>query len=342
MPNAHVVLFPFTWISEDRARELSAWFGSPLMLLQTTGRTPEDIIRLERQGYVWPKCPVSGMDEALQQRIEVCNRWMEAHPRQQDTAFLKAAAHLPQSDAEAMSAHIRGEILRYGRQEPVAARTDPLLDSLVFLCLAEELDRQQAAVEAELKRVEHLETSVFRKLIGEDTDIDELPPGGPFGISEGDTEPDHPVERLRAWTLLALQEPDLPDIWLTTSRLVMEALIEAIPEIGSTKVTLSGQENPEKASEVFCRLLGTNDFARWMPNPGKPSMSLDAYVVDGRSPRDVLNALRSRPKALPPSGTTSGSRSILLYCRTGRQLHDPEEIEPLHFPVSSPNSRPLR
>ncbi len=341
MPNAHVVLFPFTWIAEDRARELSAWFGSPLMLLQTTGRTPEDIIRLERQGYISPKCPISGMDEPLQQRLEVCRRWMETHPQQTDMAFLKAAVHLP-SDTEAISAHIRGEILRYGRQEPVSARQDPILDALVFLHLAEELDRQQVAVEAELKRVEYLETAVFRKLIGEDTDMDELPPGGPFGISEGDTEPDHPEERLRAWAFLALQEPDLPDVWLTTSRLAMECLIEAVPDIGSTKVTLSWQEDPEKASEVFCRLLGADDLTRRMPNPEIPPISLDAYVVDGRSPRDILDALRSRPNALPPAGATADSRSILIFCWTGQPLHGPEEIGQLNFPVSSQNSQPVR
>lgn len=307
MSNAHVVLFPFTWIAEDRARELSAWFGSPLMLLQTTGRLSEDIARLERQGFVSPKCPVPEMNEALQLRIEACRKWMEVHPQQQDMAFLKAIAHLP-SDDEAMSAHIRGEILRYGRHESPAATKDPLLDALVFLHLAEELDRQQVAVETELKRVEHLETSVFRKLIGEDSDTEELSMTRlPGGILEGDTEPDHPEERLRAWALLALQEPDLPNVWLTTSRLVMESIIEAVPEIGERKVILPWKEDPELAVRELCNLLG----AEGMCEPFPVSMSIDTYVLEGRSPKNILNALRSR--SWVQTGATSDTRTVLLH-----------------------------
>ncbi len=316
MSNAHGVLFPFTWMAEDRARELSAWFGSPLMLLQTTGRLREDIARLERQGWVSPNCPVAEMEEVLQQRIEACKKWMEAHPRQQDMAFLKAAAYVS-SDAEAMSAHIRGEILRYGRQESEASMKDPLLDALVFLHLAEELDRQKAAVEAELKRVEHLEASVFRKLIGEDPDPDELPMSGFPGVTAGDTEPDHPEERLRAWALLALQEPELPNVWLTTSRLVMESLIEAVPDIGPTKMTLSWQEDPQQASEMFFRLLGVHESPRDMAISKNTSMLLDAYVIEGRSPQDILNALRSRPNPPQLSGVDADRRTMLFCCRTG-------------------------
>lgn len=311
MAKAHMVLFPFTWIAEDRARELSSWFGSPLMLLQTTGRLSEDIVRLERQGYVSPKCPVPEMDEALQLRIEACRKWMEMHPQLQDMAFLKAAARLP-SDDEAMSAHIRGEILRYGRHELPSPTRDSLLDALVFLYLAEELDRQQVAVEAELKRVEHLETSVFRKLIGEDPDPDELSMAGlPGGVSEGDTEPDHPEERLRTWALLALQEPELPAVWLTTSRLVMGSLIEAVPEIGERKVTLTWQKDPEEALTQLIGLLGDHPLARCISREGNTAMSIDAYVVDGRSPQDILNVLRSRSRR--KTGAASDTKMILLH-----------------------------
>lgn len=312
MSNPHVVLFPFTWIAEDRARKVSSWLGSPLMLLQTTGRLCEDIARLERQGYVSPKCPVPEKDEALRLRIEGCRKWLEVHPQRQDMAFLKAAARLP-SDGEAMSAHIRGEILRYHRHEPPAETRDPLLDALVFLHLAEELDREHMAVEAELKRVEHLETAVFRKLIGEDAETDELSMAGLDGmISEGDTEePDHPGERLRSWALLALQEPDLPDVWLTTSRLVMESLIEAVPEIGERKVTLRWREDPETASAEWIGLLGSHPLAQCLSKAGSASMSIDAFVVEGRSPQDILSVLRSRSQT--ETGAMSDTRTILLH-----------------------------
>jgi hypothetical protein len=321
------IVFPFTCLSRKKVEWLSTLLGPPT-LIQPSERLSAETARMQQDGLLRVKTPVSGKEEALCSRMEASRGFHQGHP-QSDMAFLKALAY-QKFDDESLSAQIRSEILRYGLQ--TADPTDPLLDAMVFLRLAEEFDMQEEAIEEDLKRVEDLERDFLKKLGAEE----EEPLGELLALPAGaqpkeEAEPHLPDERLRAWSILAGQDvSSLPAVWLTTSRLVMESLLDALPGAGTgiQRIALPDIENEPPASVEKWRTFWSSRMAAMLSGedepvnepegavPRYPKGWLDVHPCRSLSPADILSALAPRSAdGIQKSGAGDcGASTVILYC----------------------------
>ncbi len=322
------LVFPFTCLSRKKAQWLSTLLGPPT-LIQPSERLTAETARMQQDGLLRVRTPVSGKEEALRSRMAACRSFHQGHP-QHDMAFLKALAY-QKPDDESLSAQIRSEILRYGLQ--TASPADPLLDAMVFLCLAEEFDMQEEAIEEDLERVADLERDFLKKLGAEEEEpLAELLPLPAGSQPQEEMELHLPDERLRAWSILAGQDvPSLPAVWLTTSRLVMESLLDALPEAGTgvQRIVMPDIEKETPASlekwQTFwrCRMAAMLSGAYAPVNETEdvasryPKGWLDVYPCRSLSPADILSALAPRSAdVIQKSGAgDSGASTVILYCR---------------------------
>lgn len=327
MTNAlEYLIFPFTYLSRKKAVWLSTLLGPPT-LIQPSERLAAETDRMQQEGLLRIKTPVSGKEEALGSRLEACRSFHQGHPHN-DMAFLKAMAY-QKSDDESLSAQIRSEILRYGLQS--AGPKDPLLDAMVFLRLAEQFDMQEQAIEEDLKRVEDLECDFLRKLGAEEeeplTELLALPAGSQ---PKEEAEPHLPDERLRAWSILSGQDvSSLPAVWLTTSKLVMESLLDALPGAGTEiqRIVLPdiGKEAPSLLekwrifwnSRIAAMLCGDYEPVNEPQDviPRCPKGWLDVHLRRSLSPADILSAMapRSADVIQKPGAEDSGACTVILY-----------------------------
>lgn len=256
----NAIYFPFTVVSGQTADALSACFKS-VSVYQPSTHTPKALTekgglpspkRRETGGEVFAaeiRRPVQSDEDKLEALAKDYKKWAELH-QGAELNFFK----FRHDDDDHAIAHIRSELKGYGIVQEAA---DPLFNARLFLKIAQEFDLERQDVDREITAFEKMEKSLFEELRGEDDAEIEIPLEKSL-LRREDPGEFMTEERLNAWTRLMLEDSEVSDFFVTTSRAVFEFLAEKTPHL-----------KPYSSKEI-------------------PAEKLSVYIAEGESPRQFF------------------------------------------------------
>jgi len=298
------IYFPFTYIPESLGKALAACFGQ-ITVYQISGeKVPEDMQHLVKDGILDIRIPMDINGKLLDKIYNDYRVWIDTHQGTEVT-FLKTMAHnIPYFDENA-SSQIRAEIKKTTRQISAQEKPDPLFNAGLFLHMAQEYDFQNERLFRDLMDIDAMETNFLKDLKGEEDDIQSRT------LTHRAVEIKDPgrymtEERLAAWASLILKDPRDFGLFITTSRAVVEHMVDILPEINrihrfDTLVTGDEKDNTwvswrrefMGSLEMLAarsRPDGTDDMPPFPEASGpKTNISLTLYRVPEKTPRECFS-----------------------------------------------------
>jgi hypothetical protein len=296
------IYFPFTYIPDPVAEAVAACFGPFIVYRPCSGNVPDPMQRWAGQGVLELRAPAADEDRDLTAIVKGYLDWADLHLPHAGvkTADLKSRlGGLPFFDDSASSkilADIKGRI----RGRSSAEIIDPTQAARIFLCLAEEFDRQNHEAACELDRCHQKNLDLIRKLKMEEDGLAVEPQPQPEILA------DYMVsDRIQAWSRLFVQDPAASGLFVTHSPAVMAHLLDSTPtavrimgwksiapDIAKNAAGLSWRE---KLAFNLARYAedaqGTevDDLTEYIdPAAAHGAMSLDIYLVPHQVPRDFF------------------------------------------------------
>jgi len=220
------IYFPFTYVSDSVAEAVAACFGQFIIYQPYCGNVPDQMQRWAEQGVLELRAPVADEDTELSAIVKGYLDWADLHlPRVGvKTADLKSRLRgLPFFD-DFSSSQIKAEIKGKIRDRSTAEIKDPILAAKIFICLAQEFDRQNDEAACELNRCHQKNMDLIRQLKMEEDGLASKPPPQPDFLA------DYMVsDRLQAWTQLFIQGSAASGLFVTHSPAVMAHLLDKTP-----------------------------------------------------------------------------------------------------------------
>lgn len=296
--------FPFTYIPKSAGKTLSACFRQTAVYQISGTKIPKDMQELSRNGILDICIPVEVNGKFLDNVLKDYRAWVNIH-QGTETAFLAAMANkIPFFDENA-SSQIRADLKKIGKQIPAEEKPDPLFNAKLFLHMAQELDLQNAGLDQDLMDIDAMEDDFMKNLKWEDDDDHAR---AVVRRQWDKNDPGHfmTTERINAWVSLMLQDPQASGLFITTSRAVLEHLIEIVSEmeqvIGLDAIPM-GVDEDEALSNwqddlmKTLEMLATENWPVSMDNMANPpeipgsekSVSLTLYIVPNKTPYECFS-----------------------------------------------------
>jgi hypothetical protein len=289
------------------------------------------------------RVPVKNEEEKLDVVLKNYRHWAALHDNRQgiDFSYLKVHGHhLPFFDENATS-HIRAEIKgRLQGEQANSNRLDGLsenlLESRIFLSIAQELDSQTDSLNADLMRFDAMERDLIQNLKGDDESSGEV-----FSLKRaarpGGQEDYMLRERLRAWTQLMQVDDDqfgheASGLLITSNRAVLEQIIAHVPvankifewdaipvgpKMGGAMVRWRDEFMAQ--IEFLSRSEWKSPADRPCDSPDIPSdasaertVALTVFLVPAMQPVEVLN--RTIRQDLPQTNTAPNIKNTIVGC----------------------------
>jgi len=223
------IYFPFTYISKSVGKALSACFRQTAVYQVSGTKIPEDMQELARNGILDIRIPLEVDGEFLDKILKDYRAWVNIH-QGTETAFLASMANkIPFFDKNS-SSQIRADLKKIGKQIPAEEKPDPLFTAKLFLHMAQEFDLQKKELDQDLTDIDAMEDDFMKNLKWEDDDDH----ARAVARRQRDKEdPGHfmTTERINAWVSVMLQDPQSPGLFITTSRAVLDHLMDNVPEM---------------------------------------------------------------------------------------------------------------
>jgi len=223
------VYFPFTYIPKSVGKALSACFRQTAVYQISGTKIPEDMQELSQDGILDIRIPVEVNGEFLDKILKDYRAWVNIH-QGTETAFLAAMANKIPFFDESASSQIRADIKKTGKQIPAEEKPDPLFSAKLFLHMAQEFDLQKKGLDQDLMDIDAMEDDFMKNLKWEDDDDHAR------AVARRQWDKDDPghfmtTERINAWVSIMLQDSQASGLFITTSRAVLEHLIDIVPEM---------------------------------------------------------------------------------------------------------------
>ena len=297
------IYFPFTYIPKSVGKALSACFRQTAVYQISGTKIPDEMQELSRDGILDIRIPVEVNGEFLDKILKDYRSWINTH-QGTETAFLTAMAKkIPFFDENA-SSQIRADLKKSGKQISPQEKPDPLFNTKLFLQIAQEFDLQKKGLGRNMMDIEAMEDDFMKNLKWEDDD--DHARAVARKVLEND-DPGHymTTERINAWASLMLQDPQASGLFITTSRAVLEHLIDIVPEMEEVirfDAIPMGVDEGEMPSNWQDDLMETleklatenwpvpiDDMANPPEIPGKEkSVSLTLYIVPNKTPYECF------------------------------------------------------
>jgi hypothetical protein len=297
------IYFPFTYVPESVGKVLAALFGQTAVYQISATKVPDNMQTLVKEGILDIRIPMGINGEFLDKIYKEYRAWISIH-QGTEIAFLKTMAHkIPFFDDNATS-QIRAEIKKSTRQIPPKEKPNSLFNAGLFLHMAQEYDRQNEKLSQDLMAIDAMEENVMKDLKGEETN-DQARTRVHTVIEK--QEPGHymTVERIAAWTSFMLNDPQDSGLFVTTSRDVVESIIDLSPEtqeiIRFDTVPLGADEADAwenwrhgfmKTLEVLATHPRPVSIENMAPPPEVPvskiKFSLTVYVILDKTPHEYF------------------------------------------------------
>lgn len=321
------IYFPFTYVSDRAAEAVAACFGQFIVYRPMNDQVPAPMQRRAQQGVLELRVPVTQNEQALTVALKNYLDWAHLHLRgsADKTADLKSRmGGLPYFD-DYSSSKILAEVKAKIQGGSTGKITDPTLKARIFLCLAQEFDRQNHEIANELYRFHQENADLLRQLkMEEDSLADELQP-----VPLPDPFTDFMVsDRLEAWTRIYRRDPEAPGLFVTHSRAVMAHLLEksttAVKVMHSESIPLDIGKSA--AGKSWQQKLALN-LAAWVENEQPPeaaelpeymefpvaeaTVSLQVYLVPHQIPREFFAGCSELNDAEPSDQTGKFKHTLI-------------------------------
>ena len=223
------IYFPFTYIPKSAGKALSACFRQTAVYQISGTKIPEDMQELSRDGILDIRIPLEVNGEFLDKILKDYRAWVSIH-QGTETAFLASMANKIPFFDESSSSQIRADLKNIGKQIPPEEKSDPLFNAKLFLHMAQEFDLQKKELDQDLMDIDAMEDDFMKNLKWEDDDDHAR------AVARRQWDKDDPghfmtTERINAWVSVMLQDPQTPGLFITTSRAVLEHLMDNVPEL---------------------------------------------------------------------------------------------------------------
>jgi hypothetical protein len=273
------IYFPFTYISDPVAEALAACFGQIVVYRPLNDKVPAEMQRWVDRGVLEVRVPVTENEKALTTAVKNYLNWANLHL--QDAAgkpvdLKSRAGGLPffnDSSSSKILADVKERI--QGGSSPKTS--DPSLTARIFLCLAQEFDRQNQEAALEIYRYHQKNAHLIRQLkMEDDPPAVELPQPPPDLLS------DYMVSgRVQAWTRIFRRDPDECGLFVTHSPAVMAHLLERSPTAARVMRSESIPLDIGKsaAGESWRENLAHN-LIRWAQDEPAPAEAASKESVD--------------------------------------------------------------
>ena len=294
------VYFPFTYVSDRVAEALAGGFGQFIVYRPLNDKVPEEMQRWIQRGLLELRVPVSEYEQVLKTAVKNYLDWANLHLR--DSAVKPAEIKSRMGALPFFDDFSSAKIVADVKEKIQGGSTDKIPDSTLsarlFLCLAQEFDRQNQEAVRELYRYHQKNAQLIKQLkMEEDPLADEL---------QMEPTPDllsdyMVIDRVQAWTRIFHRDPDESALFVTSSSPVMAHLLERSPTAARLMHLESMPLGIEKtaAGESWRENLAFN-LVQWARNekgaaaavlndavdlpPSENNVSLDVYLVPDQIP----------------------------------------------------------
>jgi hypothetical protein len=297
------IYFPFTYIPKSLGKALSACFRQTAVYQISDTKIPDEMQELVKDGILDIRIPMEINGELLDKVLKEYRAWINTH-QGTETAFLAAMSNkIPFFDENA-SSQIRADLKKTGKQIPAEEKPDPLFNAKLFLHMAHEFDLQKKILDQDLMDIDVIEEDFMKDLKGEDDD-DQARAVARKALETGDPGHYMTTERINAWISLMLQDSQASRLFITTSRAVMEHLIDIVPEmveviyfdavpmgVDEDEALSSWQDGLMKTLEMLATEnwpVSMDDIENPPEVPGKENkVSLTIYIVPNKTPHECF------------------------------------------------------
>jgi len=298
------VYFPFTFISKPVCQTLAACFRQTAVYQISSTKVPDEMQKLAKSGILDIRIPMECDGEKLDEILKQYRSWANSH-QGSEIAFLKSIAdEIPFFD-ETFARQITADIKSKGARQNRSQKSDPLLNAALFLYLAQEYDMQNLTLNQDLLAIKAMEQNFMKNLKGENHALnEEIAPEKTLEAHD----PGHYMtkERIQAWAALMQHDKQASGLFITSSRLMFEHLIDVTPEaekvlsFDAVPVLDNRVEEIEKWQEELMKNLEMLTTIVWLAKtdsiinapeiPGcEIKASLTLYIVPGKTPHEFFN-----------------------------------------------------
>ncbi len=313
------VYFPFTCMSHTAARMLHICFPKAVLyqpsasaMPETTGQAVKDFAQI--------RIPANEDQEKLAAIVKEYQNWAQLH-QGRDISFFKAQQESVPFFDEFSVHELLSDIRRKKEGKNRAVQSpDPLFQARIFLSISQEYDMRQWEIGNHLESLSEMENVLLREIRGDEEEDTDTGPSIRSLIAKDDPGAHMTAERLKAWARLALCDPDLPNLFLTTSTAVMEMVCEQIPEarkVLQVEGISLAPESVEQWQEALAECLQKIALAETISeteiltasehaDPAK-GFSMTVYRIAGTDSRGFLNRFIH-----PESAQISEEKNVLI------------------------------
>lgn len=305
-----ICFFPFTYISDPRAKLLADGLGPVTVYLPVDSMASRQIKAWARHGGMEIRTPTGLDGSALMTAVRGFKEWAGIHGTKLSdiSDFYRLSQGRPPLVEDNGPSRILEQIkIRLRESADAAEEPDHLFRSALFLALAHDHDLHQDEAGRQLGSVEAMEAALYSDISGNRQDeqlnsclrpnVSSVADPGAHGVLMS-------VQRLQAWACLAQSCSSSACVYVTTSPAIRDHVLERHPnptqsihwQLSDSDRAAALKQQRLEALDAFGR---SNDPSAVLPDDslaGEPgSIRLVLHFLAGVTPRHLLVGLSKSP-----------------------------------------------
>jgi hypothetical protein len=278
---------------------------------------PTDLSALASQGLVEIRTPIDRDEDRLQAALAEFKAWARMNPTTSTAGagfFGARQGEIPFFDETTIN-RIRSDINRYRSADQQASdqpahqvdETEAGFSARLFLALAQDNDMTTERLNHDLKRFKAQEKNFLESLQDTDeTGFNRQKMGG--AIWRDDPGARLTAQRIRAWASLASADAQQPELLVTTSPAVIEALLESsggaigLEKLGDLRISYPSGTTTAPLGRLLADLAAKKTLSSGDLPPGEaavePTADAILFVAANRAPADVIRQIADNKAGL--------------------------------------------
>lgn len=216
------IYFPFTYISEQVAKALNAYFERVVVYQPSSSlNTPKTMQKLAENGVIDIRIPIKDNEDKLNAIVKDYKTWANVHQASGMSFFKNKPNKIPFFDES--YTQISADIKKQKDDIPSNEKQDIVFSARVFLQIAQEFDIQNWEVNDKLSSIEKMEQDLIKNLKGENFLREKK-------ATVADNQSEYMIaDRIKAWSYLLQNDQKISPVFVTNSKTAFEYLIDQIP-----------------------------------------------------------------------------------------------------------------
>lgn len=289
---------------------LAACFRQTVVYQPSRLTIPSEMEKWAASNLLDIRIPVAGHENRLEVLLKDYADWTNLH-QAGAVKYLKARHGSTPFFDETSASQIRAEIKAQSRPSQSQEHAEYLLNAALFLHIAQDYDLQNNTLKQDLLSFEAMEQHLFDNLKGEN-ETAPLPTTAKDSLSIDDPGLYMPLERLKSWALLEQHDQEASGLYITTSRSILDELMERAPELvkvfhfDAVPVDANREDGMARWQDGLIETLSLLLTNPWPPSPDlrfeapaakryNKTVALQLYLAAGETPHQFF--ARSVPGA---------------------------------------------